>query len=325
MPVMPKQNILAFAKRAAAPPPVAGMLAQKRALAKAPPQGSPAKHAGSMQAPPGAADGAGEESEVHLHELVEEAAQAAEQATDQELEDIIAGVASTGPDDVPAYAEDAAKWKEAAEAVGLGGAGDDMFDEPAVVTAYLYRMIGGPVKGLEIAPPPEMPTEEAAGDMSKPGAAAKAIQARAAAKAPPPAAGKPTPAASKASPAAANGSAPHPAAKPAAAPAPDAGGGDELKAMLDEAAQEAAANPDPAITEALQSEPPQEGAPPSWASDPAMWTKAEEAVKPHWASYPDPWVVVAHVFKKLGGEVAGGGASAAPAPAAQTAPPAHGG
>jgi hypothetical protein len=306
MPVMPKQNILAFAKRTAAPPAVSGMLAQKRAQAKAP--AAPVRAPMAKPPHPDMEQGPEEESEVHLHELVEEAAQAAEDAKDQELEDVIAGVASTGPEDVPAYAEDAAKWAEAAEAVGLGGAGEDMFDEPAVVTAYLYRMIGGAVKGLEIAPPPEMPDEGAPSDMSKPGAAAKAIQARAAAKAPPPAAGGAISAAPKAVPAMAKGSVP----PPAAAPAPGAEGGDELKAMLDEAAQEAAAQPDPAIQAALQSEPPQEGAAPSWASDPDMWLKAEEAVKPHWESYPDPWVVVAHVFKKLGGEVAG---AAAPAPA----------
>lgn len=320
MPVMPKQNLLAFAKKAAAPPPTAGLLAKKRAQAAAakapPPPAAPAPKPGA-----GPGEAAGEDTQVHLHELVEEAAQAAEAGADTELEDAVAGVASKGPDDVPAFAEDAAKWKEAAEAVGLGGAGEDMYEEPAVVTAYLYKMIGGAVKGMELPPAPDAPADEHGGDMSKPGAAAKAIQARAAAKAPAPAAagGAPKPAPHPA----AKPAAPHPAAKPPA-PAPDAGGGDELKAMLDEAAQDAADGKlDPNIHAALQSEPPQEGVAPSWASDPALWTKAEEAVKPHWASYPDPWVVVAAVFAKLGGEAAGMGGEAAPA--VQAAPPAHGG
>jgi hypothetical protein len=130
----------------------------------------------------------GEESEVQIYELVEDAAQAAEGGLDQELEDTIAGTDSQGPQDPPPWALEPEKWAEAAEAVGLGIEGvQEKYEEPYVVTAYLYKLIGGAIQASELpgaedgggAKPPET-------DMSKKGAAAKAIQARAAvAKAPP--------------------------------------------------------------------------------------------------------------------------------------------
>ena len=71
--------------------------------------------------------------------------------------------------------------------------------------------------------------------------------------------------------------------------------------MLDQAAQQATASPDPALVAKLQQETPAEGAPPSWAVDQEKWSTAEQAVKPHWHEYPDPWIVVAHIYKNMGG------------------------
>ena len=42
---------------------------------------------------------------------------------------------------------------------------------------------------------------------------------------------------------------------------------------------------------------------PSWAADPDIWKKAEEAVDPEGkgSDYDDPWAVVAYVYSKMGG------------------------
>ena len=227
MPVLDKQKLLAFSKKKAATPLAAGALAAKRAQVAPPGAGIsplPGSHAGP---PPGAppkpgtppaigkppmpmpkvmplkppamapmpgheephaeAPHPGEEQEVHIFELVEDAAQAAEGGLDQELEDTIAGTDSKGPQDPPAWALEPEKWAEAAEAVGLGVEGvQDKYEEPFVVTAYLYKLIGGQIQAAEL---PEAEGAEKPGgetDMTKKGAAAKALQARAAAKAPPP-------------------------------------------------------------------------------------------------------------------------------------------
>jgi hypothetical protein len=191
----PKSSVSAFAKKAATPPPAASLLAKKRAMAAQPPPAVPAAPpAPPMPAPaapamarppapmmPGMPEGDG--TPVNLFELVEEAAQAAEGQADPDIEDAIAGSDSQGPDDPPEFAQDPEKWAEAAEAVGLGVPGtEDKYDEPFAVTVYLYAMIGGamaPAEGAE--PPPEEKAPEES-DMSKPGTAAKAIQARAAAR-----------------------------------------------------------------------------------------------------------------------------------------------
>jgi hypothetical protein len=122
------------------------------------------------------------EEEVHIFELVEDAAQAAEGALDQELEDIITTAPeSQGPDDPPAWATNPDQWREAAEAVGLGAGAEDKYEEPFVVTCYLYKMIGGPIEGGEGGKEEgDLPPDA---DMAKPGAAAKAIHARGAARA----------------------------------------------------------------------------------------------------------------------------------------------
>ncbi len=182
MPVLDKKKLLSFAKQKAAPPMAANMLASKRAAAvkpAMPPAAPPA-----APSPVGAQEDGGDEQELFLHELVEEAAQEAEAGADPELEDLIAGSTSQGPDDVPVWALDPEKWAEAAEAVGLGQEGvDAMYEEPYVVTAYLYRKIDGPIQGLDAEEPGEQEAPEA--DVTKPGGAAKALQMRAASSRPP--------------------------------------------------------------------------------------------------------------------------------------------
>jgi hypothetical protein len=360
MAVMDKSKLQAFAKKKASPPLAAQAFAQKKAMgAKPPVPGAPpapgaaaaphpgappaAPHPGAPPGHPAAPAMPGEESQVHLHELVEEAAQAAESGGDTELEDAVAGTKDAHPDQPPPWAKDPAKWKEAAEAVGIGVPGtEDKYDEPIVVAAYLYKMIGGPVEGAGALPEaPEAPADAAAGaDMSKPGAAAKALHAKAMMGKPPagppaagaakpaphpaaaPAAAKPAgaapgaPGAKPPAPAPAKppapptkaGTAPPPGHSPAGVPGqPPAAGGDaaggDLKQLLDSAAQQATTSPDPDLVAKLQAEPPQEGMPPSWAADQDKWSMAEQAVKEHWAEYPDPWIVVAHVYKNMGGGV----------------------
>ena len=291
---MEKSKLMAFAKKTANPPSAATALAQKRMAAKAPPPaGAPAPHGEPHAEAPHM--GEGQEEQVDLFELVEEAATAAEAGQDIDLEDIVAGTKSTGPQDAPAWAEDPAKWAEAAEAVGLGIPGtEDKYEEPVIVAAYLYKMLQGPVKGLEIPAPPAVPEGEGPTDMAKPGAAAKALQARGAGKPPPHAAQAPR------APLAAPGAAKPSEGKPGA---PEAGPEDELKKMVDAAAASAQMNPDPSLTQKLQTEPPQEGMAPSWAADGDKWTKAESAVKPHWTEYPEPFLVVGHIYLAMGGGV----------------------
>ncbi len=174
MPLMDKSKLLAFAKKTAAPPPAAKLLALKRTQPALPPvEGAPEN--------PPMMEGAGmesdmDESPVFIHELVEEAAQEAEAGQDLELEDAIAGTTSQSSEDVPAWATDADKWAEAAEEVGLGNGGEDLYEEPYVVAAYLYKKMGGEVKGIELPETPGM-EDEGETDVTKPGAAAKALAA----------------------------------------------------------------------------------------------------------------------------------------------------
>jgi hypothetical protein len=186
-----------------------------------------------------------------------------------------------------------------------------------VVAAYLYKKIGGPVRG--VASPPLPDGAEPAPDEEKqpppPGSAAKAMQARAAvargephpdrAKAAAPKGAPPAgPKAPPGGPPQAQGAKPPPApgAKPPPAPGADApqGGGDELKGLIDEAAQEAASNLDPELTAKAQQD---QATPPAWAGDADKWASAEAAVKPFMADYPDPMLVIAYVYKKMGGRV----------------------
>jgi len=50
--------------------------------------------------------------------------------------------------------------------------------------------------------------------------------------------------------------------------------------------------------------------PPAWVGDEAKWDRAKEAVDPEGdgeEKYDDPWAVVAHVYKRMGGKIKGGG------------------
>jgi hypothetical protein len=255
MALLDKQKLLAFSKKKATPPLAATALAAKRAQAvpvnplpgnhASPPMPGAAPKPGTPgAAPPGGAkvmpmrpppaDGAhqephapvpGDDQEAHIFDLVEPAAQAAEGSLDPELEDLIASAEPTDSGDMPPpWATNAEMWKEAAEAVGLGMGAEDMYEEPFVVTAYLYKMIGGEIQGGGIPQvdaaggAPGAPQPEA--DVTKKGGAAAAIAARAKARsAPPPPSAKPTdaPAAPpKAPPVAAKPPAPKPTIPPGA-------------------------------------------------------------------------------------------------------------
>lgn len=320
MPLADKQKLLAFAKKTAQPPLAAKVLQQKRMMAQqpAPPAAPPA----APQAPAASAAPQGEGEEAYIFELVEEAAEAAESGADTELEDAIAGTPEdVSADNPPKWAEDPDRWREAAEAVGLGAGAEDFYEEPVVVAAYLYKKIGGPVRGIATPPLPEgaEPVEDhqQPPKAPPPGSAAKAMQAKAAV-----ARGEPHPdrAAKPAGPPPKPG---QPATKPmakgvppkkpgmgaagAAKPAPADGQGgppDELKQIIDEAANEAKVSPDPQLAAKLQDyDPERDGNPPQWATDPDKWAKAEEAVQPHAHEYENPVAVIAHVYKKMGGGV----------------------
>lgn len=74
--------------------------------------------------------------------------------------------------------------------------------------------------------------------------------------------------------------------------------------MLDEAANQAQTQPDPQLAELVAGyDPARDGSPPTWALDGDKWSKAEAAVKPHWGEYEAPLMVVAHVYKNMGGGV----------------------
>lgn len=238
-----------------------------------------------------------------MAEMVEQAAQAAEAGSDIELEDQLVDFLGGDTTQPPAWA-DPAMWAKAAEAVGIGTPNEDRYNEPQVVVAYLYKAMGGGMSGEEQEAPSgenEMPSGENEMPAAQPNLAQKAAKAikkpaPEGAEAPPPAAVKP--AGAKAAPAA-------PKPPPAAEGAEGAGAGDELKALVDTAAQEAESNPDPAIAEKVAAYNPEvDGSPPSWAPDADKWTKAEAAVAPHMAEYANPVMVIAHLYKAMGGTIA---------------------
>lgn len=342
MPIVPKANLLAFAKQKASPPPAAGLLAQKRSMVKKPAPVAPgAKPAGAPQ-PQGAGG-----QQVHAFELVEEAAQEAEAGANTALEDIISGTENADPTQPPAWAEDPNIWAEAVQAVGIGAGAEEKYAEPFVVAAYLYAKLGGPVTGLA----PDGAAQPAAGqpapqgkppapgqppgqtDVTKPGAAAKAIHAAAAAKKAPggaaPAGGAPkgppgAPPAKGGPPGAPPGGkkptignpalAKHPAHGTDKAPPKDATGGKDGAKPLEEGKDAGGGAPQvpepheplnlsPEMTQQLQGyDPERDGNPPSWIADEATWEKAKKAVEPRWAEYDEPYAVVAHVYESMGGK-----------------------
>lgn len=220
-----------------------------------------------------------------IADLAEQAAQEAEAGQDPDIEDALAGYdPNADMTQAPPWATDQNLWHEAVEGVGVGTPTADRYDEPMAVVAYLYKKFGGPIAGAggaEQAAPQGAHGDKPVG----PPAAAGAKSGVAPAAPKPPTGAKPMP-------------------KPGAPAAPAGGAGDELKQMLDQAAQEAQSSPDPQIMSKLQAEPPQPGQPPSWAVDADKWQKAEAAVEPHKAEYPDPGLVIAHVYLKMGGTLA---------------------
>jgi hypothetical protein len=263
-----------------------------------------------------------------MADLVEQAASAAEAKQDPEVEDALVDYMHGDTSAPPVWAGNAELWQKAMEAVGVGTPDEAKYDEPYAVTAYLYKALGGPMAG-EGAPhvepaggapphasaPPKAPVKPVGAPIHpQPGGLHAKPGAPAAAKAPIPGAG------ASIKPALALAKKPGFGAKPPVKPGignpalkqppvhgqPGQGvpGGDELKQLLDQAAEQAKSNPDPEVAELLKTYDPQrDGNPPPWAADADKWAKAEEAVKPHAAEYDDFYAVVAHVYKNMGGAV----------------------
>jgi len=240
--------------------------------------------------------------EVHIQDLVDEAAKEAQAAQDSEVEDALVGHDPGATADAPpAFASDKDKWAEAAEAVGLGTPKADAFDEPVAVAAYLYKKLGGAMTGAAAPPaegepgaqppkPPAAPGEDTSG--VKPehvrAAAGKLLAAKQGAQKPPAA----------------------PGAKPEEGAAPQHDG-NLTGHIVGRAAQQAKEEPDPEVEKMMESyDPATDGKPPSWATDTDVWAAAEAAVKPNWESHAKPYHVVAHVYKALGGTVGKGGGKA---------------
>lgn len=263
-----KVKLAAFAKKQAAPAGAAKLLLQKKKPGTIDGSISMAEALGEAEAqvvaPPG--------DEKFMAEMVEEAAAAAAEGADQDLEDVL-GAKGTPNAEAPEWAKDAAKWAEAAQAVGLGDAdAESVYDEPGVVAAYLYKQMGGEIEGIDMVPPVEGMEEEAA---ESPEHEASETPAEEAAE--------------------------HMPANDEAGALPDEA---DLSAMVEEAA--AAAEEDrmsPEMQDALTGYAEVDGEVPPFVADADKWEKALEAVKPTWDSYPEPIKVVAVIYEKLGGGV----------------------
>jgi hypothetical protein len=233
--------------------------------------------------------------EVHIQDLVDEAAKEAQAAQDPEVEDALVGHDSGATADAPpAFASDKDKWAEAAEAVGLGTPKADAFDEPVAVAAYLYKKLGGAM-GAATEQPEGSPAPSPAG--ADDAGAVKPEHVRAAA-------GKLMAAKQGKSPAA-----PKPAAAPGAAPTQPGEekpqhDGNITGHVVSKAAQAVKESPDPELDKVMENyDPTTDGNPPTWAEDADTWAAAEAAVKPTWEQHAQPYHVVAHVYKQMGGTV----------------------
>lgn len=240
--------------------------------------------------------------------MVEEAAQEAEAAADEELEGMIPSI-YTEDGSAPVWA-DPDLWAKAQEAVGIGTPDEERYEEPMAVVAYLYRKLGGSLDG--VAPQTgesemgEMDEEDEEGEgtgeneMGEEGEASEVTGGAVRNMA-----GRLLAAKTQA------------AGNPAAAPASfdeaatSAGSGNEeqspedINALVEEAADEALSSMDPEVAEYLAGyDAERDGNPPEWVADEATWEKAVAAVKPKWDDYEEPYAVVAHVYKKMGGTFA---------------------
>jgi hypothetical protein len=277
-----KMKLQAFAKKQSAPPSGLSLLAKK----KKPPAPAidgviDAEESMPPAAPvPGAADAPPEETggEMFTSEMVEKAAADAAASSDQELEDAL-GVSGTPVDATPpAWATDADKWAQAAEAVGLGVPDAAMaYDEPGVVAAYLYKQMGGAVQGQDMVPP-------VAGAEGSPEEEAAETPEHEASEAPP-----------------------QEAAEHAMGASPDGGDGDQgsIESLVAEAAKGGELSPE--MQDKLTAyDPAVDGDPPNWIldEDADKWAQAKAAVEASgWDQYDAPYSVVAAVYEKLGGGV----------------------
>jgi hypothetical protein len=90
-----------------------------------------------------------------------------------------------------------------------------------------------------------------------------------------------------------------------------------VEELVEQAVQQAATSPDPALAPLLAAyDPARDGDPPQWAPDADLWAQAKQAIAPTWASHQKPYDVVAHIYKAMGGNVAAAvpGAAAPPKP-----------
>lgn len=99
-----------------------------------------------LGAPPGGHPGAGSDGDMPMEQLVDQAEQAAVSAADPDLEDLLVDYDDQA--NPPDWATDADVWQQAQSAVqGDDGSLAAAFEEPYVVTAYLYKLLGGTVQG----------------------------------------------------------------------------------------------------------------------------------------------------------------------------------
>lgn len=50
-------------------------------------------------------------------------------------------------------------------------------------------------------------------------------------------------------------------------------------------------------------DPEEDGNPPEWVADEAIWEKAKDAAEKDWDSWDEPWAVVATIYSSMGGSV----------------------
>lgn len=322
MPLPPKKLTALLKKEAAVSPvPLLKKKAEAAAAAAPAPEQTPAapKAIGKERAPgfakqqPKAAE---PEREVPVEQLIEDAAGAAEQQADEELEMLLPDLYKVEPGQPPEWVKDPELWQQALDAVGVGALDEDKYEEPLAVAAYLYKAMGGPIEAPGIvdaaeapAQPSKAPAEKPAPKPAQPAAPDEAAAAKvtpkevrgaagklAAAKAK--AAGKPGPAEESPADEAAEGPAHEAAENPA-------------EEMVEQAAAQAETSPDPELTPLINGYDPQRDGPvPGWAQDADKWQAATKAVDPQ--KYPKPVPIIAHLYKAMGGTVA---TKSKPAPA----------
>lgn len=94
-------------------------------------------------------------------------------------------------------------------------------------------------------------------------------------------------------------------AEPMAAEDDGGAGGDEGddQAIVDEAEDAMATGDRDEQLEALMDGFEPDGPPPPWAQDKDVWDRAVLATDPDGGAHDEPWLLVAHVYKAMGGQV----------------------